>query len=135
MPRTNATAKASGSVIRVAVSDLRHSGVVTTQSLWPEGVGDGPAVAGQRRRAVVDLGEEQGESAGDAILAGLVQRDGDLLGRVGDAAAEPADDRLPGDGPVLVIVLQVGVEVPGEVMLGVGGQQAQDQLQAAPSDV
>jgi hypothetical protein len=27
-------------------SDLRHSGVVTTQSLWPEGVGDGPAVAG-----------------------------------------------------------------------------------------
>src|ERR1039457_4072674 len=75
-------------------------------------------------RAGVDLGEEQGEGAGDAGLAGPVQRHGDVPGRVGDGSAEPADDRLAGDGPVLVVVLEVGVKVPGEVVLGVGGQQA-----------
>lgn len=101
----------------------------------PEDVGDGPAVAGQDGRAGVDLGEEQGEGAGDAGLAGPVQRHGDALGRVGDGAAEPADDRFPCDGPVLVVVLEVGVEVSGKVVLGVGGQQPQGQLQAAPVDV
>ena len=66
----------------------------------------------QSGRAGVDLGEEQGEGAGDAPLAGPVQRHGDALRRVGDRAGDPADDRLAGDGPVLVVVVQVGVEVP-----------------------
>src|ERR1039457_6820099 len=75
------------------------------------------------------------EGAGDGGLAGPVQRHGDVLGRVGDGSGESADDRLAGDSPVLVVVLEVGVEVPGEVVLGVGGQQAQGQLQAASVDV
>ena len=44
-------------------------------------------------------------------------------------------DRFSGDGPVLVVFVQVGVEVAAQVVLGVGGQQAQDQVQAARVDV
>src|SRR5271157_899077 len=92
-------------------------------------VGDGPVVAGDDRRAGVDLGEQAGQGAGDPWLAGPVQGDGDGVGGVGDDAAEAAQDGFAGDGPVFVVVVQVDVEVVGEVLFGVGGQQPQDQLQ------
>src|ERR1035437_5853264 len=52
---------------------------------------------------------------------GAAEGGGVVLGRVGDGAGEPADDCLAGDSPVFVVVLQVGVEVACEVVLGVGG--------------
>src|ERR1019366_48658 len=84
-----------------------------------EVVGDGPAVAGHGGRGGVDLVDEQGEGAGDAAGAGLVELDGDRGGGPGDGAGQAADDGLAGDGPVLVVVAEVGVEVAGEPVLGV----------------
>src|SRR5271157_3030455 len=88
-------------------------------------VGDGPVVAGDDRRAGVDLGEQAGQGAGDPWLAGPVQGDGDGVGGVGDDAAEAAQDGFAGDGPVFVVVVQVDVEVVGEVLFGVGGHGLQ----------
>src|ERR1019366_2461836 len=70
-----------------------------------------------------------GEGAGDPGLAGLVEGDGDGLRHVGDGAAEPAQDGFPGDRAVFVVVVQVDAEMVGEVLLGVGGEQPQDQLE------
>jgi hypothetical protein len=60
---------------------------------------------------VVDLVEEQGQGAGDAGRAGGFESDGDPGGGAGDGAGQAADDGLAGDGPVFVVVMQVGVEV------------------------
>jgi len=76
-----------------------------------EVVSDGAPVAGDGGRGVVDLVDEQGQGAGDAGSAGRVEPDGDGAGRVGDGAGQAADDGFAGDGPVFVVVAQVGVEV------------------------
>src|ERR1039458_10837296 len=78
-----------------------------------EPVGDRPGVAGHAGRGGVDLVQEQGQGAGDAGAVGLLEFGGDRIGSVGDGARQPADDCLAGDGPVLVGVAQVGVEVAG----------------------
>jgi hypothetical protein len=49
---------------------------------------------------------------------------------VGEGPGEPADDRLAGDGPVFVVIAQVGVEVAGEPVPGVVCEEAQHHLQA-----
>src|SRR5664280_1701944 len=54
---------------------------------------------------------------------------------VGDGAAESSQDGFAGDGAVFVVVTQVGVQGVGEVVLGVGGQEPQGQLQAAAAGV
>src|ERR1035441_490107 len=109
-------------------------------------VGDGAGVAGHGGRVVVDLVEEQpqglgdgggagggegdgdrgggggdgfGEGLGDGQVAGVVEGDGDRGGGVGDGSGEAPDDGLAGDGAVFVVVLQVGVEVNRESVLGV----------------
>src|SRR5271166_1296044 len=76
-----------------------------------EVVGDGAVVAGYGGRGGVDLVDEQCEGAGDAGGAWLVELDGDRGGGPGDGAGQAADDGLAGDGAVLVVVAQVGVEM------------------------
>ena len=76
-----------------------------------EVVGDGAAVAGHGGRGGVDLVDEQCEGAGDAGGAWLVELDGDRGGGPGDGAGQAADDGLAGDGAVLVVVAEVGVEM------------------------
>jgi hypothetical protein len=87
-------------------------------------VSDGPGVAGHGGRGGVDLVDEQGQGAGDAGAARLVEGDGDLAGGVSYDVGQAPDDGLPGDGAVLVVVLQVGVQVSGEPVLGVVREQA-----------
>src|ERR1019366_1769521 len=82
-------------------------------------VGDGAGVAGHGGRGVVDLVEEQPQGLGDGGGAGVVEGDGDRGGGVGDGSGEAPDDGLAGDGAVFVVVLQVGVEVNRESVLGV----------------
>lgn len=77
---------------------------------------------------VVDFFGEQGEGLGESGCGGAVEGDGDGVGGVGDGAGEAADDGLAGEGAVFVGVVQVGVEVGGEPVFGVVGQQAQDGL-------
>src|SRR6266496_6165502 len=76
-----------------------------------EVVGDGAGVAGHDGRGGVDLLDEQGQGAGDAGGAGWFEADGDRGGGPGDGAGQAADDGFAGDGPVFVVVAQVGVEV------------------------
>src|SRR5260370_666405 len=76
-----------------------------------EPVGDGPGVAGHDRGFVVDLLDEHRQGAGDAGRGGPVELDGDRGASVGDGSGQPADDGLPGDGAVLIIVAEVGVEL------------------------
>jgi hypothetical protein len=73
--------------------------------------GDGAAVAGHGGRGGVDLHDQQVQGAGDAGGAWLVEGDGDRGGGLGDGAGQAADDGLAGDGAVLVVVAEVGVEV------------------------
>ena len=94
-------------------------------------VGDGPGVAGHGGRGVVDLVDEQGQGAGYAGGAGPVEFDGDPVGGIGDGPGQAADDGLAGDGPVFVVVAQVGVEVVRQPVLGVVREQPQHHLQAA----
>ena len=61
-----------------------------------------------------------------------LEGDGDRGGAYVMVPAQAADDGLAGDGAVLVVVAQLGVEVDREPVLGVLGQQSQDHLQAAP---
>src|SRR6266498_799826 len=114
-----------------SVSDLRKSvrSACLSRSSTSDGVGDGAGVAGDVRRGVVDLLEEQGEGSGKPWCGGLVEFDVDCAAVVGDGAAEVEEGA--GGGPVLVGVLEVGVEVVGEPVFGVGGEQAEDHLQAA----
>src|SRR5208337_1529219 len=98
-----------------------------------EVVGDGAAVAGHRGRGGVDLLDQQVQGAGDAGGAGWLEGDGDRGGGPGDGAGQAADDGLAGDGAVLVVVAQVGVEVAREPVLGVVREEPQDHLQAAPA--
>src|SRR5271169_5087331 len=76
-----------------------------------EVVGDGAVVAGHGGRGGVYLLDQQGQGAGDAGGAGLLEVDGDRGGGPGDGAGQAADDALAGDGAVFVIVAQVGVEL------------------------
>src|SRR5450755_298557 len=76
-----------------------------------EVVGDGAVVAGHGGRGGVDLVDEQCEGAADAGGAWLVELDGDRGGGPGDGAGQAAGDGLAGDGAVLVVVAQVGVEM------------------------
>jgi hypothetical protein len=78
---------------------------------------------------VVDLVEEVGEGSGEAWCGGWVEFDVDGGGVVGDGAGEV--EEVAGGGAVFVGVLEVGVEVVGEPVFGVGGEQAEDHLQAA----
>ena len=61
--------------------------------------------------------------------AGRVEGHGDRAGRAGDGAAEV--EQVAGDGPVLVGVAQVVVELVAEPVLGGGGEQPQHHLQGA----
>src|ERR1035441_1414227 len=93
-----------------------------------DAVGDGPVVAGDGGRGVVDLVDEQGEGAGDAGVSWRFGGEVDGGGGEGNCAGQPADDAFPGEGAVFVVVAQVGVELPGQPMLGVAGEQPQDHL-------
>src|SRR6266511_2427866 len=112
-------------------SDLRKSvrGDCLSRSCVSDGVGDGAGVAGDVWRGVVDLVAEEGEGSGEAWCGGLVEFDVDVAAVVGDGAAEV--EEVAGGGAVFVGVLEVGVEVVGEPVFGVGGEQAEDHLQAA----
>src|SRR6266704_1800155 len=79
------------------------------------------------RRGCVDLFDEQAQGAGDPGRGGRVEGDGDGAGRAGDGAAEV--QQVAGDGPVLVRVAQVVVELVTEPVLGGGGEQPQHHLQ------
>src|ERR1035437_10759243 len=73
-----------------------------------DAVGDGPVVAGDGGRGVVDLVDEQGEGAGDAGLAWRVEGGGDRGGGEGDYAGQAGEDAFPGGGAGFVGVAQVG---------------------------
>jgi len=88
-------------------------------------------VAGDGGWGLVEVVQELGQGLGEVGSAGSFEGDGDGGGGVGDGAAESSEDGFAGDGAVFVVVTQVGVQGVGEVVLGVGGQQAQGQLQAA----
>src|SRR6266496_1638312 len=109
--------------------DLLRSGLKAC--LRSDAVGDRPVVAGDYGRGVVDLVDEHGEGAGDAGLAGGFEGDGDRGGGEGDGSGEAADDGFAGDGAAFVVVAQVGVELPGQPVLGVVREQPQHHLQAA----
>ncbi|HYB15321.1 MAG TPA: hypothetical protein VEF71_07605, partial [Streptosporangiaceae bacterium] len=78
------------------------------------------------------LSHEVRRKAGDAWAAGCFEGDGDGGGGEADDTCQAADDGLAGDGAVLVVVAQVGVEAAGEPVLGVAGEQPQHHLQGAP---
>jgi len=66
------------------------------------------------------------------VIFGVVSRSSatfDRVGGVGDRAAEV--QQVTGGSPVLVGVFQVGVELAGEPVFGVSGEQAQHHLQGA----
>jgi hypothetical protein len=63
--------------------------------------------------------------------AGLLEGDGDRAGGTGDGVGQAADDGLAGDGAVFVVVAEVGVEVTGQLVLGVVREQSQHHLKAA----
>ena len=69
---------------------------------------------------------------GDSGAVGPVQGDGDAGGPVVDPATEV--EQVAQDGPVLVGVSEVGVEMLGQPRLAVVGQQPQHHLQAAALD-
>src|SRR6266568_2957458 len=85
-----------------------------------DGVGDGAGVAGDVWWGVVDLVEEEGEGSGEPWCGGFVEFDVDAGVVVGDGAG--AVEQVAGGGAVLVGVLEVGVEVVGEPVFGVGGE-------------
>ena|GEM_PF-5430351 len=86
-------------------------------------VGQWSAVAGQVRRGGVELVGEQLERVGDSGAVGPVQGDGDAGGPVVNPATEV--EQVAQDGPVLVGVGEVGVEMLGQPRLAVLGQQPQ----------
>jgi hypothetical protein len=84
------------------------------------------------RSASASLVGEQPERVGDSGAVGPVQGDGDAGGPVVDPATEV--EQVAQDGPVLVGVSEVGVEMLGQPRLAVVGQQPQHHLQAAALD-
>src|SRR5260370_3928896 len=105
--------------------------VKTVAGRGGELVGEGAAVAGQGGRGGVDLLNQQGEGAGNEGGGGAFEVDGDRGGGEGDGSGEAADDGFAGDGAIFVVVAQVGVELPGQPVLGVVREQPQHHLQAA----
>src|SRR5260221_6654758 len=92
-------------------------------------VGQRPGVAGDAGAGGVDLVQEQGQCPVDTGCVVGVEGDGDLFRGIGDGAG--LVHQGAGDGPVLVGVLQVDVEVVGQPGVGVVSQQSQGHQQAA----
>src|SRR6266498_3385219 len=88
--RTPDPEDAALAAVSAAASDLRKSvrGDCLSRSCVSDGVGDGAGVAGDVRRGVVDLVEEEGEGSGESWCGGLVEFDVDCAAVVGDGAGE-----------------------------------------------